>query len=183
MRLLVDVFNPVFFQIDLKDVTLKIRDGATPTPNEIEIKIGEGNLTYSENRNIEYTLDRGLLDEVRKGDEVPMDVSFDFVWEFIKGSSASAGAPPTIEDALKNTGQAAAWVSTDPDTCRPYAVDIILEHVPSCGAGSDAEQETITLPDFRYETLDHDLRAGTIAVTGRCNAEEATAVRVPQPST
>ena len=181
--ILSNAWTPVFLQIDLKDATLKLVDGTTPTANEIEIKIGEGNLTYSENRNIEYTLDRGLLDEVREGDEVPMDVSFDLVWEFIKGDTSSGGAPPTIEDVLKNQGNAASWISSDSDTCRPFAIDVLIEHVPSCGAGGSVDQEFITLTDFRYETLDHDLRAGTISVSGRCNAVAASIVRSAQPST
>ncbi len=181
--LLANAFIPVFLQIDLKDATLKLRDGTTPTPNEIEIKIGEGNLTYSENRTIEYTLDRGLLDEVREGDQVPMDISFDLVWEFIKGDTSSGGAPPTVEDVLKNQGNAATWISTDADVCRPFAIDVVIEHVPSCGVGATVDQEIITLPDFRFETLDHDLRAGTISVTGRSNATAASIVRSAQPST
>ncbi len=180
--LLGEIQETSFIVIDLKDVTLKLRDGTTPTANELEIKIGEGNLTYSESRNIEYILDRGRLDEVREGDEVPMDISFEFVWEFIKGDTSSAGAPPSIEDAFKNVGNAASWISTDADACRPFALDIILEHVPSCGAAGGVDQEITTLPDFRYESLDHDLRAGQVSVTGRCNAVEASIVRSAQPS-
>ncbi len=142
----------------------------------IEVKIGEGNLTYSENRNIDYILDRGLLDDVREGDQVPMDVNFDFQWEYIVGSSGSA--IPTVEEALKGTGEAAAWVSTDSDACRPYAVDLEIEYLPvpsTCGDG-----EVITFSDFRYETLDHDLREGTISCAGRCNVTKAAAVRTAQ---
>jgi len=174
-------WTPVFAQLDLKFATLKLVDGTTPTPNEIAIKIGAGNLTYSETRNIDYTLDRGLLDEVREGDEAPMDVSFDLVWEFISGNLDSAGVPPTVEDVLKHLNNAATWISSDPDVCRPFAVDIVIENVPVCGLGGSPEQEIITLPDFRFETIDHDLRAATIAVSGRCNAKVATTVRSLQP--
>jgi hypothetical protein len=171
------MWTPVYLQIDLKDVTMKIKDG-TGTPLEITIKIGEGNLTYTESRTMEYTLDRGTLDEVREGDEVPMDVSFDFVWEYIIGDDTTTTNTPTIEDVLKRQGLAAAWVSTDADGCRPYAVDIEIKHSPSCTAGAPAkDEETITLPDFRYETLEHDLRNGTVSVTGRCNAKVATVSR------
>jgi len=180
--ILADIRETAFLVIDLKDVTIKIQDGATPTPNEIAIKIGEGNLTYDENRNVEYILDRGRLDEVRLGDEVPVDVTFDFVWEFITGNTDTSTNLPTVEDALKQQGNAAAWVSTDSDACRPFAVDIILENVPNCSAPGQ-EQETITLPDFRHDSLSHDLRAATIACTGRCNVVEATIVRADQPST
>jgi len=146
------------------------------TLKEIEVKIGEGNLTYSENRNIEYILDRGNLDDVREGDQVPLDVSFDFQWEYIVGSSGSA--IPTVEEALKGTGEAAAWVSTDSDACRPFAVDLEITYAPvpsTCG-----DQEVITFSDFRYETLDHDLREGTISCAGKCNVTTATAVRTAQ---
>ena len=160
---------PSFFQIDLKDVTLKIVDGAA---NEIEIKIGEVNFTWTEARNIDYTLDRGNLDEVRLDDDIPVNVSFDFIWEFISGT----GIIPTIEDALKKRGPAAAWVSTDADGCRPYAVDLVLINAPNCGASSNPV-ETITIQDFRWESLDHDLRAGTISCSGQANVTEADSVR------
>ena len=178
--LLAPIRETVFLVIDLKDVTIKLVDGTTPTGLNIEIKIGEGNLTYDENRNVEYILNRGNLDEVRLGDQIPMDVTFDFIWEYIRGDTSSAGGIPTVEDVLKRRGNAAAWVSTDSDACRPFAIDIILYHVPNCATG---DQETITLSDFRYDTLSHDLRGGSISVTGRCNVVEATAVRAAQPST
>jgi len=162
----------VYAQIDLKDATIRIKDGSTPA-NTLTVKVGEGNLTYSENRNIEYTLDRGLLDEVREGDQVPMDVSLDFVWDYLKGQTGSD--TPTVEDAIKQRGEADDWVSTDSDQCRPYAVDIEITYAPSpvvCG-----DMEIILLQDFRYETLDHDIRAGTVAMSGRCNVTEATVTR------
>lgn len=179
MERLLSFYAPLYAQINLRDVTIKIQDGTTPTPNEIEIKIGEGNVTWSEARTIEYTLNRNVLDEVREGEETPMDVNFDFLWDFLKGNT-NTGATPTVEDALKRRGAAAAWVSTDADPCRPYSVNIVLENVPGCGVG---DQEIITLPDFRWDSIDHDLRAGSVAVTGRCNALEATIVRSPIPST
>ena len=82
-------------------------------------------------RTIEYILDRGLIDEVREGDEVPVDVSFEFNWIYLTGSPSS-GALPTIKDALTRVGNASAWVSSDPDGCSPYAVDIEILYEPSC---------------------------------------------------
>jgi hypothetical protein len=137
--------------------------------NEITVKVGEGTLTYSEKRTMEYTLNRGTLDEVREGDEVPMDVAFDLVWEYITGTTGA----PTVEDALKKIGEASTWRSSDTDACKPYAVDIVVEYEPDC----TGDPETITLPDFRWEALDHDLKAGTIKCTGKCNATVAEIVR------
>ena len=167
---------PVFAQIDLKYATIEIKDGGSES---LEVTIGEGNLTYTEAKNIDYTLNRGLLDEVREGDQIPIDVSIDFVWEYLRGSSAS-GALPTVEEALKNIGNASAWVSTDSDACRPYAVDLVVTYAPvpiTCG-----DKEVITLPDYRWESLDHDLRAGTVSTAGKCNVTQATVVRTAQSS-
>ena len=168
----------VFAQIDLKYATIKIKDGTTPTANELEITIGEGNLNYTEARNIEYTLDRGNLDEVREGDQIPVDVSIDFVWEYLRGPLA--GTPPTVEEAVKKIGNASTWVSTDSDACRPYAVDIEINYAPTPSTCGD--REIITLPDFRWENMDHDLRAGTVSVSGKCNVTQATVVRSSQSS-
>ena len=172
------IWNPVFSQIDLKSATIKLKDGGA---NELEVKIGEGNLTYAEARNLIYTLNRGLLDDVRLGDEVPITVSFDFVWEYLKGPSSAStisGGTPTIEDVLKQRGPAAVWVSTDADTCRPFAIDIeiLWEPTPtSCG-----DKESIVLQDFRYESLDHDLRGAAVACSGQCNVTDAAVSRTPQ---
>ena len=173
------IWEPVYAQIDLKKATIEIKDGGVASAqNEISVTIGEGNLTFTERRNIEYTLDRGLLDEVREGDQVPMDVSLDLVWDYITGGPG-VGALPTLEDALKNTGLASAWVSTDSDACRPYAVDLVVTYLPTPSTCGD--QEVITLQDYRWEEMAHDLRAGTIATSGRCNVTQAQAVRTAQP--
>lgn len=161
-------------QIDLKNVLLYLKDGTTPTANQVEIKVGEGTLTYTESREMEYTLNRGLLDTVREGDEVPMDVSFDLIWEELRSTTSSS---VTVEDALKFTGGAASWVSTSADACEPKALDIELHHDPAC---TTQQLEVITLSDFRWESIDHDVADGTLSVTGRCNAKVATIVRSAQ---
>lgn len=171
-------FITVFRQIDLKDATITIKDGgAGSAQNSLEIKIGEGNLAWTEKRNINYIKDRGNLDDVTEGDQEPMDVNFEFVWEYLKGASGS-GAAPTIKEALTKTGNASSWVSSDTDTCRPYAVDLEIAYIPTGCPASD--QETITLPDFRHDELAHDLRGAQVACTGRCNATTATSVRASQ---
>lgn len=162
-------------QIDLKKSTLTIKDGGS---NSVEVKIGEGNLNYTVRRAVEYNLNRGLLSggTVRNGDEAPCEVRFDFTWEYIKGDTSSSGAP-SVEDALLGINAASGWTSTDTDVCQPYCVDLELVYDPECGASGNENKETITFADFRYEQLDHDLRAGTIACTGHCNEVRPTSVR------
>ena len=155
-------------QIDLKNATLKLKDGGS---EELEVKIGEGNLTWTEKVNRIYTKDRGLLNDVRDGDDEPVEVSIDFIWEFLK---ADTGNPPSPVDVLKQRGEASAWVSTDADACRPFAVDIEILYEPPCGGELN---EKIVLSDFRYEQLQYDLRNASVAVSGKCNVTEATVTR------
>lgn len=145
----------------------------TTGPHRLEVTIGEGNITFSEKRNIEYKRNRGKLNTVRKGDEEPMDVRIDFEWEFLKSST---GDPPTIEEALKRQGNASTWVSSSADTCEPFAVNIRIRYAPEC-SGEQVQGEDIVLPDYRYTEIAHDASAGTLSTSGQCNAEEAIKTR------
>lgn len=139
----------------------------------LKIKVGDGTCTFSEKKPREYKLDRGLLDSVRNGDQVPMDVSIGLMYIAL---TASSGDPPTPEDALKQRGAASGWINADvSDPCAPFAINIRLDHQPP---GCTAFQvERVILPSFRYEELNHDPKAGTIACTGKCNALEALVTR------
>ena len=154
----------------------------TPTPaqndtitfqaNQLDVKIGDGNLTYTENKEYEYLLDRGVLDTVKEGDEQPMEVNIDFVYEFV---TTGTGEEVTPVDALKGKGGASEWVSASNDLCEPYAVTVEVDHIPSCAA---TEKEVTEFPEFRHDSLEFDLSEATISVTGRCKATEPTITRV-----
>lgn len=139
---------------------------------KLEIRIGEGNVSFTENTPMEYLKNRGLLDTVRDADEEPMDVVFDFMWEFL--SSGSGAIIPTIKETLKQIGAAATWVSASSDLCEPYCVDIEVYYDPECGG---ANTELIQLGQFRKETLEHNLRDATLSCTGKCNVTGAVETR------
>jgi hypothetical protein len=140
-------------------------------PQQIEVKLGDGNLTWTVNKEYEYLLDRGNLDTVREGDQQPLDVTLDSVYEQITTGTAETISP---YDAMNGTGGASEWVSASTDLCEPYAVDLEVVHAQPCGT---AEDETTDLPDFRYDTLEVDIDAATISFTGRCNAIAPTITR------
>ena len=140
-------------------------------PQQIDIKVGEGNLTYTEAKEYEYLLDRGVLDTVKEGDEQPLEVSLEFVYEHITTGTAEAITPV---DALKNKNGASEWVSSSSDLCEPYCVDVEIDHEVPCGSVQD---ELTLLPEFRYDSLEFNLQDATIAVAGKCNTTEATITR------
>ena len=141
-------------------------------PHILLIKIGEGNLTYSDKRPIVYVRNRGILDTVRLGEDDPVDVKFEFTWEFI--TSVSGSGLPTVEDALKKIGEASAWVTTSTDPCEPYCVDIEVEYIPPCAS---VDREIISFTTFRYEDLAHDIKNSQISVTGKANIIQPTVTR------
>lgn len=81
---------------------------------------------------------------------------------------------PTIEDALKQLGSAANWISTSDDPCVPYCVDIEIENDPAC---SGVEKEMILVSQFRHEEINHDLRGTVITVSGKANVVGAVPSR------
>lgn len=150
----------------------------TTGPHILEVTIGDGNCTYDEKRNLEYKLNRGKLDKVRLGDEVGMDVNLTFAWEFI--TSKSGATTPTVEEFIKREGPAADYVSTSTDTCEPYCVNLaIIQNQENCGSETEPV-ERITLPFFRYTSLAHDPKAGTVTVQGTCNATKAIRERLAE---
>jgi hypothetical protein len=144
--------------------------------NGIYAKLGEGNLTYSEKRNLIYVRDRGFIDTMKIGDDEPVDVSMDFTWEFLRSATGDKFMP-TFEEAIKQVGQAAGWVSTALDPCEPYCVNVWLLDIPPCG--SDAE--SIQLPEFRWTGFDHDLKGGKVSVKATCNVLQANVVHSTSP--
>lgn len=151
----------------------------TVGPNILKMKIGEGNITFEEKRNIEYVREKRqvALGFVKTGDDEPMDVSIDLIWEFL---SSDTGEPPTPEEAFNGIGGAANWVTAGADPCEPYAVNIEIVYTPPC-SGVDAE--VILLEEYRWESLSHDAKAGTMSSKGKCKTLLSNNSRVVQPVT
>ena len=145
--------------------------GVTFAPQELEIKIGDGNITYTEHKEYQYLLDRGDLDTVREGNEVPMDVKLDCVYEHITTGTSETISPM---DAIKGVGSASEWVSSSADLCEPYSIDLEVEHEPNCGV---AQNENTLFPDFRPDTKEVNFKDATISVSGKCNATEPVVSR------
>lgn len=163
--------------ISLKNCTLKIKDGGS---NYVDITIGTGNFTFTVAKENVIDLDRGLIAtaSIVDGDDVPMEVNFECIWDYYT-SSSSSGALVSPIDALRKVGEASDWQTTDSDECNNYAVDLELTYTPNCVTG---DIEVLTFPDFRPNSISCDLSARQISVAGVCKAIAPTAVRTPQGS-
>jgi hypothetical protein len=141
-------------------------DVVTFAGQELEIKVGDGNLTYTEHAEYQYLLDRGDLDSVREGNQVPMDVKVECVYEHITTGTSEQISPL---DALKGKGAAAEWVSASADLCEPYCVHVLIRHTPPCGT---SEREQTAFPMFRADSREINVKDATIAISGKCKATE-----------
>lgn len=156
---------------NLRNATFTISDLASA--HFISVIVGDGNIVYEEKINREYLMNRGHVYAVVNGDDVPMDVSFDFWWQYIRGTGGSV----TAEDAIKGVGAATNWTTSDNDACAPFCVDLTILFTPLCTA---EPIESIILPYFRHESLNHDAKSRQISCKGRCNAIMATVTRIAQ---
>jgi hypothetical protein len=138
---------------------------------ELDIKVGDGNITASEKKEYEYLLDRGDLDTVREGKQVPLEIKLECVFEHITTGTSEEISPM---DAIKGAGGAAEWVSASSDLCEPYAINIVVLHIPPCGT---AQRERSLFADFRAESREINWKDATIAVSGKCNVTEAEVTR------
>ena len=155
-------------------VASNIADDAALTflPQQIEIRIGDGDLSWTEAREVLYDLDRDILDDVRLGPEQPLELNAAFVFEW---ASTGTGEPVSPIDAIKRINEAAEWVSSDSDQCRPYAIDVVVDHVVPCGTNQD---QRFAFEDFRWDSLEYSIQDAAITLTGRCNRTDALVTRL-----
>lgn len=148
-------------------------------PHVLKAKIGEGNLTFSSKRAFTYVREKRSIANgfVMSGDDEPMDVKLDLIWEFL---SSDTGEPPTFEEVLNKTGNASNWVTSGTDPCEPYCIDIEVVYTPPC---SGVKSEVILIKEYRYENLDHDLKAGTLSTGGKAKSLLPVVSRVTSPVT
>lgn len=139
---------------------------------ELDLEIGEGNLTFSTKQPREYKLSRGRLNRVKNADEEPMDLSLDAIWQSLTSNGVN---DPLPYEAVLREGEAAAWVSTGGE-CQPYALDVVLVHEPDC-ATLTLPNEMVIFPEFRTNNVDGDLSGSTLAMPGQCMAIRPISIR------
>ena len=97
---------------NFRDGILTIVDGTTPTANELEVVLDQGDVSYSEVTNVNTILDRGVIYSFREADEQPIEVTFSFMLTGMTGADASV----EVRDALKHQGNASTWTNTSTKT-------------------------------------------------------------------
>lgn len=150
-------------KLDAKNCTITVTDGTPTTPKSADVKLGEGNITWTEHSEHVYTLNRGKLNEVRLGDEQPLEINFDSELEWYTG------------DILGILKGGAGYLTTDTDPCRPYSCTLKIVHTVKCGETTTTE--TYTFPFLRVDSKNFDLTGGKFSITAKCNVLAPTVAK------
>lgn len=156
--------------------SLKIKDGTTPTPLEITIPVMEGDFSWTETDEARTVMNRGTLHSFANPLEEPMTVSFTVKFCEYRGNT-NTNVPSPV-DALKQRGEAAAWVSTT--GCGPYTTDLEFTITkPSPCTDANEQSEVLDFPQFHADTITFEEGEdfNTITVEGKCLATKPTSTR------
>jgi hypothetical protein len=157
---------------NLSDGQLTIKDGSTPTI-EVVVAVEEGDLNIVIHRDRKVIMNRGTLDQVREGVDVPVDISWSMIFtEFLTSGTTTL----TPYEILTQLGNAAAGgdnstAGTRADSAEAYCVDLSFLITNPDSAGTN---ETILLSDFFMEEI--NFQEGddysTLSVSGRAMITE-----------
>lgn len=152
---------------------ITIKDGgAGSAQNSLAIPVDEGNLEFTVRREAQTVMNRGSLYGFTEGVEEPVTLSFTIKFE--EWLSDTSGTPSPV-DALRQTGEAAAWVSTL--ACGPYCVDLYFLISPPAGCGETNEQ--LIFADFHADEIRfaEGEEYNTLVVSGKALVLAPTASR------
>lgn len=142
------------------------------TGRTLNILVNEGTFAWEIGKAYDYELTRGVLGTVAPGNDVPLSLNFDVQYDFI--TAVTGSGVPQPEDVLKKRGEASGWETAGADPCEKYAVNVELDHTPPCAG---INHEIVTFPEFRYESINHDIGGSRLAVSGKCKVTTVTPVR------
>lgn len=131
----------------LRDGSLTINDGTSPTPKTMTLTLDTGDLSWTETRTVVKRLDRGKIQGgcIRPGNEENVTLSFSTAWTQLLGFTEDSLDPTFLYEILNN--EADAYTSTF-STCF-YTVEFVFTVSPCGGVGA----ETITFAYVYHTTL------------------------------
>jgi len=163
-------YDPV--QRNLKDGTLVISDDDS---NSVTVINDNGGLSYTENATAIRRTDRGAAAGFREPPAQFVEVEFSMEYSTMI-SDTGASETPTPYEALKQKGNAAAWVSTRLASDDSYCVDLAFTVANPVSGGKN---ELHTFTDFHADEVEfaEGEEANTLRVRGT-----AMSVAVTRPA-
>lgn len=177
-------------KVDIKNhvIILRTRDENSDDV-QLVLRMGQSSLQWGEPLSPRYELDRGLLDDVRHGDEQPVDLTIEGKFTF----GVSRGAEnKTIHEIIRgkdrgnnqNThgkvtmvGIMEPWLVAN--GCPPYAISVEVHNNPNILCpNSSAYGEAHLFRYFRCENPQVNFDTGMVNLSGKCNVTQPIERRV-----
>ena len=187
-------------QKDLKNCIafLKTRELGSGDLIYVALKLAEGNLSANVSKQFEYKSNRMKLDDVRRGADVPLDVSISAKFTFMLSNFSGDGSGPEENYSLheilegveyganedhgqpKFRGTREPWLSAF--GCPPYCCDIEIHDNPALECpDTEAIGEAYLLRYFRAEGIPADFSSGVINISGKCHIIRPMVMRCAGP--
>lgn len=123
----------------LKGAVLTIKDGATPTPNSLVLRLLEGSVNLKVGIPEKITIeDRGAISHKIEGKDVETEWSMAFKLEQLEGDSGDPVVTPW--EAMHASGLASSWKTTG--STKVYEFDLYLEWPEQATPVTAGHQET-----------------------------------------
>ena len=189
--------------IDLKNVVLflKTKELGSGAWAWMALKFGDGNLTHAINKSYDYKMNRGKLDDVRRGDDQVLDVSFEGKFTNLLSNFADAGSGEVETYSLheilegveygvgqsvghgypKFAGTRESWLAAY--GCPPYCCDIEIHNNPALECThTEAIGEAQLIRYFRPTSISGDFSSGMVNVSGEAHVLRPMVARVAGPA-
>ena len=187
--------------VDLKNCVLfvKTKELVTGVSAWMALKFGEGNLQHTIAKNFDYKKNRGRLDDVRRGEEQVLAVSFEGKFTNILSNYEGAGSgeaetyslhellegvyyePGSNHGAPKFAGTREPWLVAY--GCPPYCCELEIHNNPALDCpDSEAIGESQLLRYFRATNIVADFSAGMVNVSGEAHVLRPVVMRNAGPA-
>lgn len=179
--------------VDLKNCVLFLKTKALGADDLLwmALKFGEGNLQHTINKSYDYKMNRGKLDDVRRGPDQVLSVSFEGKFTNLLsnygGESDETYSLHEILDGVeygvedhgepKFAGTRETWLNAY--GCPPYCVDIEIHNNPGMECpDSEALGEAQLIRYFRATSIAADFSSGMVNVSGEAHVLRPVVMRV-----
>lgn len=134
----------------LRDGQLTINDG-TASPQSVTVLLDEGDLSFTISNDTKMIMNRGAYLGIRRGDFVPVSLSFTAKWAELLGITQYTPTTPTVYEIINNEG--GVFESVDSGECSDaYALEFVFLVTDPC-EGTTTDQQ-ITFAKCVMETFE-----------------------------
>lgn len=184
---------------DLKNTVLFVKTRALVSAASVwmALKFGDGSMNWTINKNYQPMMNRGRLDDIRRGDDALLDVTFDGKYTFALSNYAGDGSGPeenyTLHEILEGVeygiqdhgepkfqGTRESWLADY--GCPPYCCELELHNNPALDCpDTTAIGEAKLFRYFRATSIQVSYDTGMCNVSGQCHILRPMVMRCAGP--